>query len=130
MARTPKDVTDAELAVLEVLWSRPESSAREIAAELHAGANNSQVASVQKLCERLEAKACVQRDSSRRPASYRAVVDRQQLIGRQLQQVADKLCSGSFAPLLTHLVESGSLSAADLDSLRRQVRSQDQEDGR
>lgn len=121
MARTPKDVTDAELAILEVLWQRDEATVRELAGILYPGGGNSESATVQKLCERLASKRYVARNRRVRPSTFRAVVDRDDLIGRQLKNVADKLCDGSLAPLLTHLVESGRLEPDDIARLRDQV---------
>ena len=42
----------------------------------------------------------------------------EELIGRQLQQTANKLPGGSSQPLVTHLVQAGRLSADDRKSLR------------
>ena len=121
MARTPKDVTDAELAVLEVLWQKAEATVRELAEVLYPGGGNSETATVQKLCERLLHKRCVARNRRVRPSTFRAVVGRDDLIGRQLKSVADKLCSGSLAPLLSHLVESAGLDQDEIARLREQV---------
>ncbi len=121
MARTPKDVTDAELAILEVLWRRDCATVREIAEEIYPAGGNSKSATVQKLCERLLSKQCVARNGSVRPATYLASVAREELIGRQLEDVANKLCAGSLTPLFSSLVESASLSQADLEALREQV---------
>ncbi len=121
MVRTPKEVTDAELAVLEVLWEREVATVREIADRVYPGGGNSEGATVQKLCERLLAKRYVRRNRKLRPATFRATVDRSELIGRHLKNVADKLCSGSFTPLLTQLVESAGLDREALAELRREV---------
>src|SRR5262249_925619 len=61
MARPPKDVTDAEVSILHVLWDRGKATVREIAELLYSGRSASQQATVQKLLERLEAKDCVVR---------------------------------------------------------------------
>lgn len=118
MARAPQDVTDAELAVLEVLWRRGATTVRNIAEELYAGCNPSQQATVQKLLERLESKQCVARDRDNWPHTFAAMLKREGLIGRKLQQTADRLCEGSVQPLLMHLVKAGRLSAEDRRSLR------------
>ena len=65
-----------------------------------------------------EGKGCVARDRQTWPHTFSAVVERNVLIGRQLQQTADKLAGGSLQPLLTHLVQAGRLSAEDRKSLR------------
>lgn len=121
MARTPKDVTDAELAVLQVLWDRGALSVREIVEQIYPGGGNSEYATVQKLCERLLAKGCVARDRRRRPHQFRAVVNRDEMIGRQLKSVADRLCEGAYVPLINHLVQGGSLSSDEIKSLREVV---------
>ena len=51
MGRTPKDVTDTELAVLQLLWQRGALSRRQIADALYPGSGASQYTTVQKLLE-------------------------------------------------------------------------------
>lgn len=119
MARPPKDVTDAEVSILHFLWDRERATVREIAEELYAGRSASQQATVQKLLERLEAKGCVLRSRATWPHTFEPAIERSDLIGRQLQQTADKLCDGSLQPLLTHLVKAGGLSADDRHELRK-----------
>lgn len=118
MPRPPQDVTDAELAILEVLWDRGSATVREIAELLYESYSASQHATTQKLLERLQAKNCVRRNRSHWPHVFEATIDREALIGRRLQQTADRLCDGSIQPLLTHLVKAGQLSAEDRRSLR------------
>ena len=118
MARAPQDVTDTELAILEVLWQRTSATVREIAEELYSGCNTSQHATVQKLLERLEGKKCVRRDRDNWPHTFEPGIQREELIGRKLQQTADRLCEGSVQPLLMHLVKAGRLSAEERRGLR------------
>ena len=118
MPRPPQDVTDAELAILNVLWDRGKATVRELAEELYDKSSASQHATVQKLLERLQAKGCVGCDRDSWPHTFEPAIKREELIGRQLQQTADKLCDGSLQPLLTHLIKAGRLSASDRKSLR------------
>jgi len=118
MPRVPQDVTDAELAILELLWDHGPASVRQLAEQLYQKSSASQHATVQKLLERLEAKGCVRRDRGTWPHTFAAAIERGDLIGRQLQQTANKLCDGSLQPLLTHLVRAGQLSAEERQSLR------------
>jgi BlaI family penicillinase repressor len=122
MARTRRDVTDAELAVLQVLWRRGPSSRRQIADELYPSGGPARYTTVQKLLERLAAKGCVRRQRGERALTFRAVVDRDTLIGRKLRDVADKLCEGSLTPLLLNLVRSETLTQAELQELRDLVK--------
>jgi predicted transcriptional regulator len=118
MPRPRQDVTDAELAILQVLWDRGQATVRELTEQLYSQYSSSQHATVQKLLERLEAKDCVRRNRSAWPHVFAAAIERGDLIDRKLQQTADKLCDGSIQPLLTHLVKGARLSAEQRQSLR------------
>src|SRR3954447_6826055 len=121
MARTPRDVTEAELAVLRTLWDGGPASVRTIAAELAAGGPAVQPATVQKLLERLEDKGWVTRDRTGPVQLFAATADRDDLIGRRLRGIAEELCEGSMTPLLSHLVQNERLSAADRKALRELI---------
>src|SRR5262245_18747482 len=114
MPKPPQDVTDAELAVLQHLWSARAATIRAITDALYPGGGPSHYATVQKLLERLEAKGHVTRDAGEVPHRFAATVGRGELIGRRLRTMADQLCGGSLAPLLTNLVESRSLSPREI----------------
>ena len=118
MARTPQDVTETELAILQSLWEHGETTIRRLTETLYPEGTAAHYATVQKLLERLEDKDCVSRD--RRPAMhvYSATLDRDELVGRRLRAVADKLCGGSWTPLLTHLVQHQRLSKQERRELR------------
>jgi predicted transcriptional regulator len=119
MPRTPRDVTEAELGVLRVLWEEGPSSVRRIAERLEEQAGTpTQAATVQKLLERLERKGWVSRDRSGEVQRFAATADRDELIGRRLQVIAEQLCEGSLTPLLSHLVKRERLSASDRQALR------------
>jgi predicted transcriptional regulator len=118
MARKAQDVTDAELAILEQLWSSGPTSVKSLATELYGDADASSTATVQKLLGRLENKQCVARDPSVWPRLFRAAIDRSELIQRRLQNTADELCEGSLGPLLTHLVRRSGLSRSDRTKLK------------
>lgn len=118
MPRTPQDITDAELSVLQVLWDQGRATVRELTSKLYKECTLSLTATVQKLLERLEGKKCVQRDRTTWPHSFSALIKRDELIARQLQTTANKLCEGDLHPLLTCLVKTKGLSAEDRKSLR------------
>jgi BlaI family penicillinase repressor len=126
MARTPQDITDAELAVLQVLWEQGPLPIRRITELLYPEGKTAQYATVQKLLERLEGKGCVGRDRSSSVHVYVATMERDDLVGRRLQAVAEKLCGGSWTPLLTHLVQGRKLSEKDRQTLREFIDELDQ----
>jgi predicted transcriptional regulator len=111
-------VTEAELAVLRVLWDEGALPVRGIVKVLADRGTTSQVATVQKLLERLEDKDWVVRDRSGSVQTFQAAADRDNLIGRRLRGIAEELCEGSLTPLLSHLVKNDRLSSADRRVLR------------
>lgn len=115
------DVSEAELAVMHVLWDRGPSTIRQLTSVLYPEGTVSQYATVQKLLERLEGKEFVARDRSAAVHVFHPQVERETLVGRRLEAVAASLCDGSFAPLLTHLVQAKKLSAAEREALRTMI---------
>jgi predicted transcriptional regulator len=127
MARTPRDVTDTELAILQVLWDQGPATIRRLTDVLYPGGGTAAYATVQKLLERLEAKGCVRRDRNTAAHTFAAAVGRDELIGRRLQAVAEQMCGGSLTPLLTHLVRARRLNARERQELRSLIDELDRE---
>ena len=121
MARNPQDITEAELAILELLWDRGRLSIRQITDTLYPGSGAGQYASVQKQLERMEAKELVARDRSLFVHLFSPAIDREELIGRRLRSVVDRLCGGSFAPIISHMARTGSLTDAERKALRELI---------
>jgi predicted transcriptional regulator len=119
MVRYPQDLPDAELSVLQTLWERGPSTIRQLTDALYPSGTEAHYATVQKLLERLESKGCVSRDRSSWAHVFRAILDRDELIGRRLQAVAEKLCGGSLTPLLTNLVRSKRLTPRERREIRK-----------
>ena len=118
MARTPQDVTDAELAILELLWENGPATIRQLTSALYPSGESAHYATVQKLLDRLETKGYVARARELVPHKFCAAVRRDELIGRRLQATAEKLCGGSLTPLLMHLVRVQKLDARQRQELR------------
>jgi BlaI family transcriptional regulator, penicillinase repressor len=121
MAETAKDVTDAELGVMRLLWDRKESTIRELTDTLYPGGSTSHYATVQKLLERLENKGFAKRDAGSTPHKFYVRIGRDALVGRRLTAMADKLCGGSLTPLLTHLIQSRRLTTKEIGILRELI---------
>lgn len=127
MPWTPQDITQTELAVLRALWRRGPSTIRELTDTLYPDGTQSHYATVQSLLDRLTKKNCVSRERDGRVNVFQAVVSRTELVGRRLREVADHLCDGSLAPLLSHLVDRSDLSGDELAALEKLVERLDEE---
>ncbi|MEX2187113.1 MAG: BlaI/MecI/CopY family transcriptional regulator [Pirellulales bacterium] len=115
------NITDAELAVLDALWSEGSATIRRIADLVYPSGTSAHYATVQKLFERLEAKGCVARNRSGFAHVFTAAVDREDVIAQRLRAVAEQLCEGSMTPLLLQLVHGARLSADERAALKKLI---------
>jgi BlaI family transcriptional regulator, penicillinase repressor len=125
MARPPSaDVTDTELAILQVLWDQGATTRRFIADILYPGGGDAHYATVQNLLGRLERKGFVRSTRDGNVLFFAATVEKDELIRRRIQGLADKLCDGSIVPLVMTLMRSQRLSADEVEQLESFVREQ------
>jgi predicted transcriptional regulator len=90
---------------------------RQLTEALYPSGGASEQGTVYKLLERLEAKGCVTRHRAGGVYEFRATVERDDVIGRELEALVEKMCGGSLQPLLSSLVRVKRLSADELREL-------------
>ena len=111
-------LANAELAVMDLLWENERMTARQIREQLYPDSTKAQHGTVQRLLQRLEDKGYVERDRTIAVHFFSAAISRQTYAGQQLESLADKLTAGSFAPLITHLVEEKKISRDEIKRIR------------
>lgn len=114
-----ESLTNAELAVMELLWDSERLTARQIREQLYGHSDKAQHGTVQRLLQSLEEKGFVNRDRSLGVHLFSANVSREAYGGLQLESLAEKLAGGSIAPLITHLLEENRLTKAEIKRLRK-----------
>jgi BlaI family transcriptional regulator, penicillinase repressor len=112
-------LSEAEREVLRVLWDHGARTVREINEVLKQRGRCWAYTTVATLLQRLAVKQYVVSDPSAVPHVYRAVVSRDEMLERRLQEAADELCDGRAAPLVLALVQGNRFSAEELARLRR-----------
>lgn len=106
-----------ELEILDVLWRLGEASVREVWEALQDGRRPAYT-TVATILGRLEDKAAVRRAGKvGKQLRFAPVVSRRSTYRRLIDELIEIV--GSPRPLVSHLIESGSLSLADLESLER-----------
>jgi BlaI family transcriptional regulator, penicillinase repressor len=113
-------VTDAELAVLKVLWTRGPLSAKQITNDIYPDGAESEFASVHSFLQRLERKGLVTRDRNAFVHVFSATASRSAILRQELKSLVERLGSDSIAPLVMSLIEQKHLSrkeAADIRNL-------------
>jgi predicted transcriptional regulator len=110
-------ITDAELAVLQLLWDRGPSAVRLLADALYPGGGPSEYATVHRLLERLEGKGYVRRERTGGVYLFHPARARDEVLGQQLEALLEKMAGGSLQPLLTNLLRSRRLTPEELREL-------------
>jgi len=122
MPKPHDDLTDAELAVMEVLWQREAGvTVRELVFAIYGRHEHSLHGGVKSFLDRLLEKRYVRVDKSEFAHRFFPAVTRQKHVGRQLKQLAESHFGGSLAPLLLSLVEQAKLTPKDRSALERLI---------
>jgi BlaI family transcriptional regulator, penicillinase repressor len=111
-------LANAELAIMDLLWRNGRMTARDLREQLYQDATKAQHGTVQRLLQRLEEKGFVERDKGLAIHFFSPRISREAYAGRQLEELADKLTSGSIAPLITHLIEEKKISRDEIKRIR------------
>ncbi|MEX1230598.1 MAG: BlaI/MecI/CopY family transcriptional regulator [Planctomycetaceae bacterium] len=114
-------VSDAELRILQLLWERGKLTARQVTQELYPRQTVSDIATVQKLVQRLEQKELVGRDRSTFAHSLFPLVTHDDFAAQRMAEAAAKYAHGSLKPLLMHLLDSDQLSSEELEDIRKML---------
>lgn len=117
--RRRSPVSDAELDVLKVLWARGPATVRDVSAALATRKRHLAYNTVLTLLSRLRDKGYVAADRRDTAHVFRAVVDRDALLGSTLAALADRVCDGTASPLVHALVRGQQFSADEIADLRR-----------
>lgn len=123
VTKKPQMVTDAELAVLKLLWKRGPLAAKAITNLLYPDGAESEFASVHSFLQRLERKGLVARDRSSYVHLFEATVSQADVAGQELETLAARLGEGSIAPLIMQLVEQKRLSQKEIAEIRKLLES-------
>lgn len=109
-----------QLDVMQVLWQVGEASVAEIQAGLEVDPPLAYT-TVATLLRRLENKGVVEHREEGRTFVYRPLVSRGRLGRTLVADVIDDVFEGSPARLVSHLLESDQVDAAELDRLKELI---------
>ena len=117
-AMTPsgRKPTDAELAILRVLWSRGPSTVRQVTDDLE---RESGYTTVLKLLQIMTEKGLVVRDETARTHVYQATFSENQTQRQLITDLLDRAFDGSAAKLVMQALASKKTSPAELEEIRR-----------
>jgi BlaI family transcriptional regulator, penicillinase repressor len=113
--------TDAELAILGVLWRAGPSTVRQVHDAL-ADARGIGYTTILKLLQIMADKGLVERDEAQRSHVYRARAPREQTQAQLVGDLLDKAFGGSAARLVMSALSHKPASREELAEIRRMLR--------
>ena len=119
MPRTPRP-TEAELAILGVLWSRGPSTVRQVNDALSASRDTGYTTTL-KLMQIMAEKGLVTRDESDRTHVYTARGSQGETQRALVSDLVDRAFGGSAAALVLQALQSGDTSPQDLAEIERLI---------
>lgn len=114
-------ISEAEHAVMEVLWEEQPLTAAEVA-ERAGPKRGWSVHTVKTLLSRLLAKGAITHEAEGRRFLYRPAIARESYVGRESEKLVDRLFGGRVTPLIAQLAERRALSADDIAELEALLR--------
>jgi BlaI family penicillinase repressor len=106
-------ISEAEHAVMEVLWDESPLSAQDVVERVNPERGWS-ANTVKTLLGRLLAKAAVIHEEDGRRYLYRPAVERGDYVSGESRRLIDRLFGGKLTPLVAHLAERDELSQRDI----------------
>ena len=114
-------ISEAEHAVMEVLWEKSPLTASEVCDKVCA-ARDWSMPTVKTLLSRLVTKEAVGTEPQGRKFLYRPLIERADYVGGESLRLVDRLFGGRAAPLFAQLAESEALSEKDLEEIEALLR--------
>lgn len=106
-------ISDAEHAVMEVLWDESPLTAQDVAERVDP-ARGWSGNTVKTLLGRLLAKAAITHEADGRRYLYRPLVERGDYVDGESRRLIDRLFGGRLTPLVAHLAQRDRLTADDI----------------
>ncbi len=115
-----KEISNAELTILNLLWQRAPQSAQEIIEQL-ASANDWQDKTVKTLLNRLVNKQAIGFDKQGRAYSYYPLIKQSEYQLKESESFIQRLFSGRVAPLVAGFAKQKKLTEQDVNELQQLI---------
>ena len=125
---TPRP-TDAELAILRILWERGASTVRQVH-EVLSRERPSSYTTALKLLQIMTEKGLVRRDETDRTHVYHARLSEEQTQRQLVRDLVDRAFGGSASKLVMQALAGKRTSAEELTEIRKLIDGRDGREGR
>jgi predicted transcriptional regulator len=109
-------ISDAEQAVMEVLWDQSPLAAVDVAERVDPS-RGWNIRTVKTMLSRLVAKGALLHEEDGRRFLYRPAIARDDFVSRESRRLLDRMFGGRVTPLVAHLAERDRLSPKDIEEI-------------
>lgn len=109
--------TEAELEILNVLWTRGQATVKEVHEQL-ALTKDTGYTTTLKLMQNMLEKKLVNRDATSKKHVYQAIVNREQAQGQAVQRLIETMFNGSAMQLVAQALGNHQPNKAELELIR------------
>jgi BlaI family transcriptional regulator, penicillinase repressor len=113
-------LTELQLALLRVLWTRGEATVAEVAEALRPERDLAP-STIATLLSRLEKRRVVSHTTRARQYVYRSCVSEGEVRASMVSGLTDTLFGGDVAALMSHLLDASSMQPGDLERVRELI---------
>lgn len=114
-------ISDAEHAVMEVLWEDAPLTAQDVAERVDPSRGWT-TNTVKTLLGRLLSKSAIAHEEDGRRYLYRPLVARDDYVSGESRRLIDRLFGGRLTPMVAHLAERDELTAQDIAEIEALIR--------
>jgi BlaI family penicillinase repressor len=111
-------LSPSETEILRLVWQLDKATVQEVCEKLPAERKIT-YATVQTLLRRLEKKGYLKHTVNGKAHVFSAAVEREHVVKRSVGDFLDRLFGGDPIPLMQYLAEHGTISADDIEKLKR-----------
>jgi len=113
-------LTELQLAILRILWTRGEATVLDIWEALHAERGLAQT-TIATMLSRLERRGVVTRRAQARQYHYQAAVTEAEVQHSMVGELTERLFDGDVTALMQHLLSGSDVSPGDLAKIRQMI---------
>ena len=117
-AKRKQKPTNAEVAILRVLWSRGPSTVREVAKSM---GREDEYTTILKLLQNMTVKRLVRRDESARSHIYAAANPEEQTQRQIVSDLLERVFEGSAAKLVMQALAASETSPTELEEIQKLI---------
>jgi BlaI family transcriptional regulator, penicillinase repressor len=111
-------LTDQELEIMKIIWTRGTATVRDVYEELLTRRKIAYT-TVMTMMGILEQKGHLKKSADERAYVYTPAQPQREVVGNMVHDFLKRVFNGSAKPLLVHLVEDKKLSTEELDEIRK-----------